>query len=1153
MKTSYLLLITVVLLVHSAWTIYPSLVDHQEYDQRLGRQQLTCSNLMDYMDECNEEFMTSDSDHYHWTVTKGSKSCPNRIPFCFKKRMEMGAIKMDAPLARCIDNFKYGYDCNATSIYDKCCRLPFQESGGCPPINYGGCEFTTCNPFGVQCNSAFRCVAPVGFACDVDSDCISGLYCTNCICSTSPPIGPPTVIPIAPPIVEPIAPPTVEPIAPPVSPEVPQVNCTNDIEATGLLEQCQINCGSGCSICGQVWTYCVENGFISANYTISACLTIVLDNIPTSLGLCPFSDSILECCDNPIPPVTPPVEPPVLPPIPLPPQAQLNCTDNNEVAYLLGICQVACGTGCQYCGEVFSYCEENGIFGSNYTLDTCMTVTLDYLPVSSGCPYNASLNTCCGIPPPPPNVDCTVDGNNDIAALLAQCQTDCGSSCQYCGEVFSFCEEQGYFTSNFTVDNCMTVTLDYLPVSSGCPYNASLSSCCGFPPPPPVVCINNTAVEETLIACQLECGTDCPFCGDVFSYCVLNGNVSVNFTLNTCLTVTLDYIPTGLGICPFNTSLTSCCDSPVPPIAPPVVPPVAPDVPILTCQANVTDFLLALETCQVDCGAACTLCGQVYTFCLTTGAISSNFTLDACLITTLDGLPVSGVCPYALSVEACCTTFCPPDLSGLVIFGILASTTVTSAGLTTVTGAVGVNPGTSITGPIVASGGVFTPPSATLTTATATLASAYTELVATPCGAIPLPGIITTLVLTPGVYCTPTSLAIGTSLTLDAEGDPNAVFIIKVPTTLTTASASSILLINGALPGNVFFQVGASATMGTSSTFVGNLLAQVSITATTGAGIVGRLLAVSGAVTVDTNIIVAPEVIPCPPIVTPIAPPVVAPIAPEVPLVDCLDNLEIVGILDACQVACGAGCDYCGQVFSYCMENSFILANYTLDACNVIYLDFIPTSAGDCPFNDTLTFCCGEVQPPVPVIPTAVPVTPPPTPVVDCLDNPTVVTVLDACQTLCGAECDYCGQVYTYCSDTGLLIGNFTFDACLVINLDFIPTSVGACPFNDTLTACCSEVEPPVPILRNQENKHYQQKKLNWDESKCSLYKYTEAYYCMKAYNNLSCEDRLVKCKDYVIKSVENDESKHCLMNRISHSSDSETCHFEKAITDCCA
>lgn len=858
MKTSYLLLITVALLVHSAWTIYPSLVDHQEYDQRLGPQQLTCSNLMDYMDECNEEFMTSDSDHYHWTVTKGSKSCPNRIPFCFKKRMEMGAIKMDAPLARCIDNFKYGYDCNATSIYDKCCRLPFQESGGCPPINYGGCEFTTCNPFGVQCNSAFRCVAPVGFACDVDSDCISGLYCTNCVCSTSPPIGPPTTPPVAPPTVIPIAPPIVEPIAPPVSPEVPQVNCTNDIEATGILEQCQIDCGSGCSICGQAWAYCVENNFISANYTISACLTIALDNIPTSLGFCPFSDTILECCNNIIPPVAPPTVVPISPPAvvpispPVPPVPELNCEDNNLITSLLEQCQIQCGAGCQFCGEVFSYCEENGIFGSNYTLDTCMTVTLDYLPVSSGCPYNASLNTCCGIPPPPftPDLDCT--NNNNITSVLEECEIACGSACLSCGDVFSYCEINSYFTVNQILDTCMTVTLDYLPIAGGCPYNASLSSCCGLPPPPPVVCVNNTAVEETLMACQLECGTDCPFCGDVFSYCVLNGNVSTNFTLNTCLTVTLDYISTGLGICPFNTSLIDCCDNPVPPIAPPVVAPVA------------------------------------------------------------------------------------------------------------------------------------------------------------------------------------------------------------------------------------------------------------------------------------------------------------HPITPAEP-VDCLDNLAVTGLLDACQVACGAGCDYCGQVFSYCMENGFILANYTLDACNVIYLDFIPTSAGACPFNDTLTFCCNEVQPPVPVIPTAVPVTPPPTPVVNCLDNPTIVTVLDACQTLCGAECDYCGQVYTYCSDAGLLIGNFTIDACLVINLDFIPTNIGACPFNDTLTACCAEVEPPVPGFKIQENKHYQQKKHDWDEAKCSLYKYTEAYYCMSAYKDLSCEDRLVKCKDYIIKSVESDESKHCLMNRISHSSDSETCHFEKAITDCCA
>lgn len=92
-------------------------------------------------------------------------------------------------------------------------------------------------------------------------------------------------------------------------------------------------------------------------------------------------------------------------------------------------------------------------------------------------------------------------------------------------------------------------------------------------------------------------------------------------------------------------------------------------------------------------------------------------------------------------------------------------------------------------------------------------------------------------------------------MTLDSEGDPDAVFIFQIGSTLTTASASSVLLIGTGTPCNVFWQVGSSATFGTSTDFVGNVIALASITATTDVTVEGQLLARSGAVTLDTNTI----------------------------------------------------------------------------------------------------------------------------------------------------------------------------------------------------------------------------------------------------------------------------------------------------------
>ena len=93
------------------------------------------------------------------------------------------------------------------------------------------------------------------------------------------------------------------------------------------------------------------------------------------------------------------------------------------------------------------------------------------------------------------------------------------------------------------------------------------------------------------------------------------------------------------------------------------------------------------------------------------------------------------------------------------------------------------------------------------------------------------------------------------TLTLDAEGDPNAVFVFQTKSTLVTASGSNVRLENNARFCRTFWQVGSSATLGTNSHFVGHIFAMASITATTGATVQGQLLARNGAVTLDNNTI----------------------------------------------------------------------------------------------------------------------------------------------------------------------------------------------------------------------------------------------------------------------------------------------------------
>jgi hypothetical protein len=190
-------------------------------------------------------------------------------------------------------------------------------------------------------------------------------------------------------------------------------------------------------------------------------------------------------------------------------------------------------------------------------------------------------------------------------------------------------------------------------------------------------------------------------------------------------------------------------------------------------------------------------------------------------------------------------------------FGVLGGSTVTNTGMTTVNGNVGVSPGSAVTGfpPGVVVGGAMHSNDAVAIQAQNDLTTAYNNIAATPC-TVDLTGQnLGGLTLPPGVYCFSSSAQITGALTLDAAlGNPNALFLFKIGSTLTTASGSSVTVINGGGSCNrVFWQVGSSATIGTGSSFAGDILALTSITLTTGANTAGRALARNGAVTLDTN------------------------------------------------------------------------------------------------------------------------------------------------------------------------------------------------------------------------------------------------------------------------------------------------------------
>jgi hypothetical protein len=197
-----------------------------------------------------------------------------------------------------------------------------------------------------------------------------------------------------------------------------------------------------------------------------------------------------------------------------------------------------------------------------------------------------------------------------------------------------------------------------------------------------------------------------------------------------------------------------------------------------------------------------------------------------------------------------------PSLGTAQSFGVLAGSTVTNTGSTIITGDLGVSPGTAITGfpPGTEVGGTVSAGDAVALQAEADTTTAYNNLAAQACNTTySTPTDIGGLTLTPGVYCFASSAGLTGTVTLDGQGNPNAVFIFEIGSTLITASNSAVVLINGAEPCSVFWQVGSSATLGTGTAFLGNILASASITLDANATLSGRALAESGAVTLSSN------------------------------------------------------------------------------------------------------------------------------------------------------------------------------------------------------------------------------------------------------------------------------------------------------------
>jgi hypothetical protein len=230
--------------------------------------------------------------------------------------------------------------------------------------------------------------------------------------------------------------------------------------------------------------------------------------------------------------------------------------------------------------------------------------------------------------------------------------------------------------------------------------------------------------------------------------------------------------------------------------------------------------------------------------------VASAILIASCTKSTTTPSTSTNTNPVVIPVQTTVQAIVP--LGSTSTFALLAGSTVTNTGATTVTGDLGLSPGSSVGGfPPGILNGTLHNDDAIANQAKKDLTAAYNNAAGRTCtDIVTLSGNIGGLTLTPGLYKSTSSLALSSgNLTFDAKGNASAVFIIQIASSLTVTSGRQVILAGGALASNIFWQVGSSATFGTTSVFQGTVMAMQSITFDTGATLNGKGLASIGGVT----------------------------------------------------------------------------------------------------------------------------------------------------------------------------------------------------------------------------------------------------------------------------------------------------------------
>ena len=241
-------------------------------------------------------------------------------------------------------------------------------------------------------------------------------------------------------------------------------------------------------------------------------------------------------------------------------------------------------------------------------------------------------------------------------------------------------------------------------------------------------------------------------------------------------------------------------------------------------------------------------------------AIGSRVSRNALKFSWLAALVPIGVVSTLLLSQSPAGAQTTVPLGTAQSFAVLGGSAVTNTGPTILNGDLGVWSGTSITGfpPGIVNGNTHDADAVAMGAQSDSTTAYNFAAGESPTGS--LSGVVGAgQTLKPGVYNESSALLLNGTLYLDAQGDPAAVFIFQIGSTLTTGSFSHVVLIGDAQACNVFWQVGSSATLGTNSNFKGTILALASITVTTNDTVTGRALAQTGAVTLDSDTITVPS------------------------------------------------------------------------------------------------------------------------------------------------------------------------------------------------------------------------------------------------------------------------------------------------------